>query len=446
MTLTKLAPHKSLSFICSVLVVFLAYFCFVYKGFHFNLNVLSIFFAIGLLSIAGIYFSPQKNTVSLNTSLCLFYFFFFSLAPIIQFKGNVVFQYSHPFQAAVYITSAYYVLSSLLLYFLLYYSGHHFLNKFNFKVKERLSIPISKQLVILYLVSILASVFYLYLLKFKWDLLLFRPFAYDLKSNTNLGLLGYALLSAVKLVPVVVLYRYQFCVNKLTKHSILFLFFVFFCCFPLALPRGVMAIIYIPIFLLFFKKLAFNHSFLLLFIFSFLIIFPFFNSFRYLEQDRFKLSYQLFNTSHFDSFQNFMLLLKYQIVTDGTQLLGDLLFFIPESLWPEKPAPTGFLLAHKLGFTHHNIAIPLIGEAYVNFAEIGILIFVSINAMINIFLEKFQHSDTFLIKYLFYIFLGFEFILLRGDLWNACKILFSFLLAFFIVQITMFFHQIFLKK
>jgi hypothetical protein len=56
----------------------------------------------------------------------------------------------------------------------------------------------------------------------------------------------------------------------------------------------------------------------------------------------------------------------------GTQLLGNILFFIPRSVWEGKALGTGTFLAESLGESFTNVACPLPCEALVNFGIIGV--------------------------------------------------------------------------
>lgn len=59
----------------------------------------------------------------------------------------------------------------------------------------------------------------------------------------------------------------------------------------------------------------------------------------------------------------------------GMQLLGNVLFFVPRSVWEGKASGTGTFLAQSLGESFTNVACPLQCEALVNFGVIGVPIF-----------------------------------------------------------------------
>lgn len=53
-------------------------------------------------------------------------------------------------------------------------------------------------------------------------------------------------------------------------------------------------------------------------------------------------------------------------VTDGWQALGVALFWVPRSLWPEKPRDTSVVLAEFMGYGETNLSAPLWAELFVN--------------------------------------------------------------------------------
>ncbi|MBB2899569.1 hypothetical protein FHR75_000357 [Kineococcus radiotolerans] len=52
--------------------------------------------------------------------------------------------------------------------------------------------------------------------------------------------------------------------------------------------------------------------------------------------------------------------------TDGRQLLGTVLFWVPRAVWPDKPTDTGILLADAREYRFDNLSAPLWGELLVN--------------------------------------------------------------------------------
>lgn len=82
---------------------------------------------------------------------------------------------------------------------------------------------------------------------------------------------------------------------------------------------------------------------------------------------------------HFDAYENIAHTVAYVAAnghTNGRQLAGGLLFWVPRSFWPEKPIASGQVVYGWLAETHAvgnlTVAIPLPGEAYLDFGLIGV--------------------------------------------------------------------------
>jgi hypothetical protein len=52
--------------------------------------------------------------------------------------------------------------------------------------------------------------------------------------------------------------------------------------------------------------------------------------------------------------------------TDGEQLVGAVLFWVPRQLWPDKPVDTGILLADYRGYSFTNLSAPLWAELFID--------------------------------------------------------------------------------
>ena len=72
-------------------------------------------------------------------------------------------------------------------------------------------------------------------------------------------------------------------------------------------------------------------------------------------------------------------------VEAGRQALGVVLFFVPRSVWPDKPIDTGILLANYFGYKFTNLSAPLWAEAMVNG---GIVAVVLVFVLVGFFLRK----------------------------------------------------------
>ena len=408
------------------------------NGVRYDGIILTIFYLIGLGALYSIFLSIDKKSYSLNKTTGLFYYFFFSLAPAIQFKFKASFFIKEYLSREVYLKAGLVLLGVLLVYLVGYHvatvkfkKGHDSIKKQPKKAAKELN------LVVLYAISIGAVILYLYLIKFEWRVILFRPPENWMKENTNGGLIGYAVISVIRYVPFFVLLTYIYLNKNRTIHTVLLMVLFLVTCFPIALSRGILAAVYIPLllaFIPFFRK-GFNYT--LLFMGGVLGVFPILNSFRNIKEGAFKFDFHLFNSGHFDAFQNFALLLDEQLITNGRQLLGSVLFFVQDTHWEGRPHGTGYLLGETLGYSYLNVAMPFFGEGYANFGYIGILLFLGGLIWCNAFLDA-KHTMGFRnvpLKSFYSLMLGFEFYVLRGDLSSSIKKMTGFILAITVVTL-----------
>ena len=428
------------------LSLFTALFIFNNSGERFDSVILSIFFLIGVFSLYGTLISIDTKSFSLNKTFCMFFYFFFSLAPAVQYKNKAVFFFENVLTNEIYIKTGLLLLVILIVYIVFYHLVFSYLIRkkrfatiiqLNFKANSYSAIVLS------YIMALFSLIAVVYLMKWDLSLLIYRPFAYDLKNNTNLGLIGYSLLLIFRLIPFFILLNYKLVTKKNDKHTYFFLFIVLLICFPSSLSRGILAIIYIPVLILFFPFLKKGINYVLLFMFGVLVLFPILNNFRYLKEGIFKINFESFNSAHFDAFQNMALLIDENIITGGRQLLGSLFFFIQESQWPNRPNGSGHLLGETIGYSYLNVSMPFFGEGYVNWGYAGVLLFLIIIVLLNSIWDftVSKGLNRFPLKSFYLIFLGFEFYVLRGDLYSSTKIFYSFLVAFLVVALLFFINS-----
>ena len=98
-----------------------------------------------------------------------------------------------------------------------------------------------------------------------------------------------------------------------------------------------------------------------------------------------------FNSVDFDAFTLVARAIKYVSVngtTKGQQLMNVILFYIPRSVWKEKPITTNTLIASSQGQRFTNLSCPLPAEGYVNFGLIGVIIYSMVFALLIRYLDK----------------------------------------------------------
>ncbi|MCD2187715.1 hypothetical protein [Actinomycetospora soli] len=112
--------------------------------------------------------------------------------------------------------------------------------------------------------------------------------------------------------------------------------------------------------------------------------------------------------------------------TSGRQLLGAATFWVPRSLWPDKPDNTAFLIADEIGFPNRNLDSPLWAEGYVDFGWVGAcgllaLCGVAARRLDDAFvaLRGVRTPVVPLVAVAAPVIAGYEFILVRGSLLQA---------------------------
>lgn len=214
------------------------------------------------------------------------------------------------------------------------------------------------------------------------------------------------------------------------------------CCFivnsPFGLARYNVAIVYIGLLLLMFPSFKRNNKFIIIFFFGVIVLFPMINVFRNSSLN--EISFDILTDTMDDISKNFLhgdydalsmiINTKNHIdlygITYGYQLLGPLLFFIPRSLWSNKPLGSGHVVRYAQGAIHTNVSSPLIAEGLINFGFVGVILFSYIFGKITSYIDKIywqismenDYSDTF-IEILYPFLLSMFFFMCRGDLMST---------------------------
>jgi hypothetical protein len=140
-------------------------------------------------------------------------------------------------------------------------------------------------------------------------------------------------------------------------------------------------------------------------------------------------------TLHYDAYSNVLATMDYinsNGIVLGEQLSGCLLFFIPRSLWDDKPIKTGRLIGKYLMENYNmdfdNLSNPLLSEGLINFGLFSLLLFPSILAWFVVKMLKWQYSKDFFKQVVAIYFSIYLIFILRGDLSSS----FSFFVGTFI--------------
>jgi len=432
--------------ICISLFLF-SFICFDFKSAYFNIGVSLTNFIIVLISIFEI-FKLDKKPFSLNKMFFLFVFFFLGLAPIIQFNSGV-------YIWGGYLNSSDYLRTNLVIILILFL--YLFIYRIGVKIKKYKIKGIkssqgdfyydSKSILIISLSAVIAVLVF-----FKGNIiaLVLRGSYTDYPLIVNL-IFNYF----IRPIPVLCLIIYKLGAVKKIRYEFLLLFFVLFATFPTSMPRLQIASLYIPLLFIYVKALKRDFVFVFVIIFAVLFAFPFFNIFRsqYIQilndGNLVFFDSKMFCKGHFDNYQNFARVLKYDLVTYGDQFLGVFFFFIPRSIWPDKPVNSGILIYEKFNLYFDNISVNYFAEGYLNFGYFGVILFLVILALINSRMDKmfwvtnkgdFGRNIKFSCYYLG--LLGMLFFILRGALMGAYPIALGFFCSayfvFFLLRLKIF--------
>lgn len=397
--------------------------------------------AIQVFSLIQIFNDKYKN-FSLYKIFFLFTYFFLGIAPIIQFhkKGS--------YFGAPLITEEWYFYTNILIILIcvFYKFIYNFFIKFTqidninlskFKSPDKLS---TYKGVVLIFLSIISFLSVLYINNFSVISMLVRGGEFKRELDSDATTMN--ILVGQFLIPISFLcFLFYITTNKRNMLITIVLFLLaVITCSPFGIPRFYAAAIYLPLLLIISDFLRRKNVFSGTIIFGLLFIFPTLDYFRYfddLSKVKFGLDFKMFDSGHFDSYQNFSLILSHSEITWGYQLLGVIFFWIPRSIWESKPEGSGSYLAKQLNFSFDNISANFFAEGYINFGVLGILIFIIIISYATAFADKvywikLHKADNFL-KIAYFILLGMLFFMLRGDLLSSFAFTVGFMLSFYTI-------------
>ena len=385
-------------------------------------NLLLIFLSMLFM----IYGDPYNY--SLNKIFFLFSFFFFGIAPAIQYQKGIVL-WSRQF----YTSRNYFQMNLLLLFILVVYQALYLLfSKTKSSLMERKIVRLNNRerkisnwgLLFVTFFSLVVSLF---VYQFSLANLLVRG-GVTIFEDSSISLIYF---NFIRPIPAIALFFFKKKKNNNRYVETILWLILLVTNFPLAAARFYIAALYIPIFLIYVKQMEDRYLFLnQVLIIGLLIVFPFLDQVRRMtdlsELSLKTIDFKMFLEGHFDSYQMFMHVVVYRTVTYGKQLLTALLFFVPRSLWPQKSVGSGSYVAEKYHFIFDNISMNYFGEGYINFGYVGIFLFVVILAYFNARYDKFfwTRIKTGTPLDIYYLqSLGLQFFLLRGDLLSGIAFL-----------------------
>jgi hypothetical protein len=205
--------------------------------------------------------------------------------------------------------------------------------------------------------------------------------------------------------------------------------------FPLALPRYLTLTIYLSWALAagleIFKR---RHAFSIVLLPLFMLVAPLLSVTRYAGADmweRMKRPDLIFQKAviltDYDAWSSLCRVMQYTEthgITNGRQLMGVALFFVPRSVWPSKPIGSGAFLFNELNLGFNNVACTYLAEGYINFGILGSLFFAVLMALLVARYDGWYWRRggrlRFTLPRLFYfVAIGMLFFVLRGDLLSS---------------------------
>jgi hypothetical protein len=218
--------------------------------------------------------------------------------------------------------------------------------------------------------------------------------------------------------------------------------------FPLGSARYWVGAIYIGLLLtLLGHRLRSGWPFVFFLVGGLLVVFPFLGTLRHVTKIQDVVPYvgnfgflgPSLATLDFDAYSMVAYTAEYITegpgTTYGRQLLGPLLFFVPRSLWPDKPVGSGLTVAVERGLSFDNVSNSPIAEGLMNFGWVGVPLFAFVLCWIFGILDaSFERAERgnykVLIRLIYPFWIGFAFFLMRGDLLSSTAYITGFSVAF----------------
>ena len=408
-----------------------------------NAALVAMHECMAAICVYGI-FCRRERSYTLFKVLNIFYLFFFCIAPVMQYNQGVcilgtVFTYEN-----YLVTSAVSLVVIVLTHIVYYWAESYFDRKHSAKSyvesnsnEKCLS---TRKEVILILLSATSCLYALFINRFDLLSLLLRGGEYlnRMELPTSLTLVGDYFLRPISMMALMM------ALISGVKHrwvvALLFLMLLI-AIPPTGVPRFLVAAIYLPVLMYCVPFLRRGLNFVLIICMGVMIVFPILNCFRFYGERPFEFSciYSQFTDINFDAYSMLMRVIKDDMVTNGMQLVGALLFWLPRSIWVAKPISSGYYVAHTTGLSWDDLSMPIWGEGYINFGYFGVIIFtIAFAALLARLDSKYWCITVKRLKDLnaisYFVLLGMLMFILRGSLISAWAYTVALLLAFFAVK------------
>lgn len=417
-----------------------------------------LFLVIALIAVLNISFNANTRGFSINIVHWIFVYIFLFLAPMFQFRYSDFPWNLSPTNGDIIAANLVIILWSIIYMFARLIKSKDYKAKVisNHSAKiHPITIGISFLLSTIIIIYALIRIGFINLLsRYSYTNSLFESGNSMLFLIFNTTIRSFAIFSFVLLL--------FYIKGKRQNVFRLFLllisgFYVFLLYFPLGSGRFWLYMIYLGIFILLFKKIKGRYTLFIVTLFGLVYILPIINIFRYSNflDSNFSITFtdgmaETFLSGDFDAYSMIVRTISFVSdngITFGYQLLGAIFFFIPRSIWSNKPIGSGAFIGEHLGLAFTNISSPIIAEAIINFGYIGVVLIAFIFSRLVLKLDRrynyySSNRSPIIINLLYPFIVGFTFLIMRGDLLSA----FSNLIGFIIPAIILLIINLFLLK
>lgn len=395
---------------------------------------------------------------SLRDIVFLFMFLFMFISPLVQYiRGSFPWWDTYVFSDEMLIYTNLIITIFLLIYIFIYKFSFNKGIKLN-TIKNRNIKNIKFVMDIFFILTILCS---LYIIQKTGFSNLFSRATNNLQiSSSSFSLI---VSNTFRAIPVIYVGMNILFIQKSkriyrTIPFIIGITFMLITNFPTATARFWMASIYLGILIILIQRTNNKHLFKILMFIGILVIFPAVNVFRNNSfKDVMQNGINLQNISDafiqgdYDAYSMLVrsiIYVSFYGSTLGYQLLGSILFFIPRAIWTLKPIGSGAMIATSLGWQFTNVSCPYIGEGYINFGILGVIIFAIILALITKFADlkyfyekRSKNKEITFIEIIYPFSIGFLFFMLRGDLLSSLSYFIGFMIPIICISIKQRFYN-----
>lgn len=403
---------------------------FIINGFYIIINIICI-----------------DKPFSLIKTFWYFNFFFFFIAPFLQFLSGYI-------SWGYYISDSLYLKTNIILF--VCYTLSSFIsfiiqnNKINIKsIKNEPEMIFSKKYLIMFIIlSFLAFIFLLYKISFSGF------FVRELNQiSVGDNTINSIITNTCRAIPAYAL-TYSIFYYRNTKERVSMVFIIIesiillMLNFPASVTRYWIGLVYIGVFLVIFKDKIIGRKFDLVLILVFAIIFPIFQLFKWytlseLLVEKNNVVQKLltaYNSPDFDAYSvlsRTISLVSVKGCQYGHQLMGSLFFIIPRAVWNSKPYPTGQFIAMCSNQYFTNISCPIYAEGFIDFGIFGSILYtILLSIALNVLDNLYWYSNN-TIKYNSYMYtflFGILIYLMRGSLLPVVAYSFTFFIFSFFVK------------